>query len=107
MRRRCGQSQRSIRREDACAKRGYPDIPVVDNGPELCGRALDAWADDNGVQLCFIDPGKPAQNACIESFNGRFRDECLNQHWFISIGEAREITKIGGSTTTQNALLAA
>ncbi|MEM6304398.1 MAG: IS3 family transposase [Pseudomonadota bacterium] len=72
-------------------ERGYPDILVVDNGPELRGRALDAWADDHGVQLYFIDPGKPTQNAYIESFNGRFRDECLNQHWFTSIGEAREI----------------
>ena len=72
-------------------ERGYPDILVVDNGPELRGRALDAWADDNGVQLYFIDPGKPTQNAYIESFNGRFRDECLNQHWFTSIAEAREI----------------
>ncbi len=72
-------------------ERGYPDILVVDNGPELRGRALDAWADDNGVQLYFIDPGKPTQNAYIESFNGRFRDECLNQHWFTSIDEAREI----------------
>jgi hypothetical protein len=52
---------------------------------------LNAWADDNGVQLYFIDPGKPTQNAYIESFNGRFRDECLNQHWFTSIAEAREI----------------
>ena len=73
------------------SERGHPDILVVDNGPELRGRALDAWADDNGVQLYFIDPGKPTQNAYIESFNGRFREECLNQHWFTSIGEAREI----------------
>jgi putative transposase len=69
----------------------YPDILVVDNGPELRGRALDGWADDHGVQLYFIDPGKPTQNAYIESFNGRYREECLNQHWFTSIGEAREI----------------
>ena len=69
-------------------ERGYPDILVVDNGPELRGRALDGWADDHGVQLYFIDPGKPTQNAYIESFNGRYREECLNQHWF---GEAREI----------------
>ena len=72
-------------------ERGYPDILVVDTEPELRGRALDAWADDNGVQLYFIDPGKPNQNAYIECFNGRFRDECLNQHWFTSITEAREI----------------
>ena len=60
-------------------------------GPELRGRALDGWADDHGVQLCFINPGKPTQNAYIESFNGRYREECLNQHWFTSIGEAQEI----------------
>mgnify|MGYP000067067794 FL=1 len=69
----------------------YPDILVVDNGLELRGRALDGWADDHGVQLYFIDPGKPTRNAYIESFNGRFREECLNQHWFTGIGEAREI----------------
>ena len=77
--------------ERAARERGYPDILVVDNGPELRGRALDRWADDKGVQLYFIDPGKPTQNAYIESFNGRFREECLNLHWFTSIGEAREI----------------
>lgn len=68
-----------------------PDILVVDNGLELRGRALDRWADDKGVQLYFIDPGKPTLNAYIESFNGRFREEGLNLHWFTSIGEAREI----------------
>lgn len=77
--------------ERVARERGYPDIVVVDNGPELRGRAMDGWADDHGVQLYFIDPGKPTQNAYIESFNGRFREECLNQHWFTSIGEAREI----------------
>jgi transposase InsO family protein len=65
---------------------GYPDILVVDNGPELRGRALDGWANDHGVQLYFIDPGKPTQNADIESFNGRYREECLNQHWFAYSG---------------------
>ena len=58
--------------ERAARERGYPDVLTVDNGPELRGRALDGWADDNGVQLYFIDPGKPTQNAYIESFNGRF-----------------------------------
>ncbi len=77
--------------ERVARERGHPDILIVDNGPELRGRALDAWADDHGVQLYFIDPGKPTQNACIESFNGRLREECLNQHWFTSIGEARSI----------------
>jgi transposase InsO family protein len=54
-------------------ERGLSDILVVDNGPALRGRSLDAWADDSGVRHCFIDPGKPTQTACIESFNGRFR----------------------------------
>lgn len=73
------------------AARGFPEIVVVDNGPELRGRALEAWAWDRGVKLFFIDPGKPVQNAYIESFNGRFRDECLDLHWFTTIAEARRI----------------
>jgi len=60
-------------------------------GPELRGRALEAWAWERGVKLFFIDPGKPTQNAYIESFNGRFRDECLNLHWFTRLDEARRI----------------
>ncbi len=85
-------SERVVERLQRVAReRGYPDSLVVDTGPELRGRALDAWADDHGVQLYFIDPGKPTRNAYIESFNGRFRDECLNQHWVTSIGEARDI----------------
>lgn len=72
-------------------ERGYPDVLTVDNGPELRGRALDGWAHDHGVQLYFIDPGKPTQNAYIESFNGRFREECLNLHWFTSLAEAQRI----------------
>ena len=72
-------------------ERGYPDVLTVDNGPELRGRALDSWADDNGVQLYFIDPGMPTQNAYIESFNGRFREECLNLNWFTSLAEAERI----------------
>ena len=87
--------------------RGYPDILVVDCGPDLRGPALDAWAGENGVQLYFIDPGKPTQNAYIESFNGRFRDQGLNHHWSISIADARKSSKTGGSATTQNAPTAA
>ena len=64
---------------------------VVDNGPELRGRELDRWAHDHGVRLFFIDPGKPMQNGSIESFNGRFREECLDQSWFTSLAEARRI----------------
>ena len=63
----------------------------MDNGPELRGSALDGWAHDNGVRLYFIDPGKPTQNAYIESFNGRFREECLNLNWFTTLSEAQRI----------------
>lgn len=69
--------------------RGLPASIVVDNGPEFTGRALDAWAHQHQVQLSFIRPGKPVENAYIESFNGRLRDECLNQHWFLSLADAR------------------
>jgi putative transposase len=69
--------------------RGRPIELVLDNGPELTGWALDTWAATHRVQLRFIDPGKPSQNGFVESFNGRFRDECLNQSWFMSLREAR------------------
>jgi putative transposase len=64
---------------------------VMDNGPEFSGRALDTWAYARGVQLRFIRPGKPIENAFVESFNGKFRDECLNEHWFASVAEARTL----------------
>ena len=63
---------------------------ITDNGPEFISRALDAWAYAHGVDLHFIEPGKPNQNAYVESFNGRLRDECLNEHWFMSFGQAHE-----------------
>ena len=72
--------------------RGLPDLITVDNGPEFISKALDAWAHANGVKLHFIQPGKPTQNAYIESFNGKFRDECLNEHVFTSLHDAQ--TKI-------------
>ena len=71
---------------------GLPETLVVDNGPEFTGRALDAWANRRGVKLHFIDPGKPVQNAYVESFNGKFRDECLDLHWFTDLADAK--TKI-------------
>ena len=77
--------------EDVARERGYPDVLVVDNGPELRGRDLDRWAHEHRVRLFFIDPGKPMQNGSIESFNGRFREECLDQSWFTSLPEARRI----------------
>ena len=77
--------------EDVARERGYPDVLVVDDGPELRGRELDRWAHEHGVRLFFIDPGKPMQNGSIESFNGRFREECLDQGWFTSLPEARRV----------------
>lgn len=73
--------------------RGLPDRIVVDNGPEFVSNALDAWAYERGVKLHFIRPGKPVDNAYMESFNGKFRDECLNLHWFMSVGHARGISE--------------
>jgi putative transposase len=67
---------------------GLPQTIVVDNGPEFAGRTLDAWAYRHGVTLRFIRPGKPIENAYVESFNGKFRDECLNEHWFVSLADA-------------------
>jgi putative transposase len=68
---------------------GLPKEIVLDNGPEMISKALDEWAYRNAVRLHFIEPGKPVQNAFIESFNGRFRDECLNEHWFLDLADAR------------------
>lgn len=69
---------------------GLPEMLVVDNGPEFTGKALDAWAHKTGVKLHFIDPGKPIQNCYVESFNGKFRDECLNLHWFTDLADAKK-----------------
>ena len=69
--------------------RGLPASITVDHGPEFEGKALDAWAYARGVKLSFIRPGKPIENCYVESFNGKFRDECLNQHWFVDLGDAR------------------
>ena len=69
--------------------RGLPASITVDHGPEFEGRVLDAWAYERNVRLAFIRPGKPVDNCYIESFNGRFRDECLNEHWFITMAHAR------------------
>jgi putative transposase len=68
---------------------GLPEVIQVDNGPEFTSKALDQWAYENGVRLEFIRPGRPVENAFIESFNASLRKECLNAHWFQSIEEAR------------------
>jgi putative transposase len=71
-------------------ERGRPDRIQTDNGSEFISRVLDKWAYDNGVTLDFSRPGKPMDNATIESFNGSFRDECLNVNWFLSMEDARD-----------------
>lgn len=71
-------------------ERGLPNVIVTDNGSEFTSRAFDAWAYARGVKIDFIQPGKPVQNAFIESFNGTLRDDCLNLHWFISLKDAQE-----------------
>ena len=71
--------------------RGLPRIIRTDNGKEFCGRAMIQWAHEKGVTLRLIEPGKPNQNAYIESFNGRLRDECLNEHWFPNLMQARAL----------------
>jgi putative transposase len=74
--------------DEIALERGYPIGIVVDNGSEFRSQALDAWAYEHGVTLEFIQPGKPIQNAAVESFNGRMRDELLNQHWWRTLDEA-------------------
>lgn len=71
--------------------RGLPQIIRTDNGKEFCGRAMLSWAHGRGVKLRLIEPGKPNQNAYVESFNGRFRDECLNENWFLNLAHAKSI----------------
>lgn len=69
--------------------RGYPAAVRTDNGPEFTCRAFIAWAQSHGVRHILIQPGRPTQNGYIESFNGKFRDECLNEHWFQTLPQAR------------------
>jgi putative transposase len=68
---------------------GLPKVIFVDNGPEFISKALDVWAHRNGVKLVFSRPGTPTDNPFIEAFNGRFRQECLGQHWFTSLNDSR------------------
>ena len=86
--------ERVTRILDHIAQRlGLPETLVIDNGPEFTGKAMLIWAKMRGVNLHHIEPGKPNQNAFIESFNGTFRNECLNTHWFLGIQEAKRETK--------------
>jgi putative transposase len=74
-----------------CSQRGKPRVIRTDNGPEFVGKAMLTWAHRHGIDLRLIEPGKPNQNAYVESFNGRLRDECLNEHWFTSLAHARAV----------------
>jgi len=77
--------------DEVCAKRGKPAVIRTDNGPEFVGKAMLNWSFRMGVQPKLIEPGKPNQNAYVESFNGRLRDECLNEHWFTSLAHAKAV----------------
>ncbi len=76
--------------ERVCGEAGYPKAIRVDQGSEFVSRDLDLWAYRHGVTLDFSRPGKPTDNAFIEAFNGRFRAECLNAHWFLTLADAQE-----------------
>lgn len=75
--------------DQLASERGCPEDIRADNGPEFLGRSVNAWCEEHHVLLWHIAPGKPAQNAHIESFNGRLRDECLNANWFLNLRDAR------------------
>jgi putative transposase len=79
--------------EELKVRRGLPRKIRSDNGPEFVSRAVDQWAYEQGLQWHTIQPGRPMENGFVESFNGRFRDECLNENWFIHLSDARD--KIG------------
>ena len=77
--------------DQAACFRGYPRAVRTDNGPEFTSRAFIAWTQRHGIEHLLIEPGRPMQNGYIESFNGKFRDECLNEHWFQTLPQARAV----------------
>ncbi len=77
--------------DQAAIFRGYPKAVRTDNGPEFTSRAFMGWAQSHGIRHLLIEPGRPMQNGYIESFNGKFRDECLNEQWFQSLHQARTV----------------
>lgn len=103
--------------DQLCSQRGRPAVIRSDAGPEFTCSARLTWSHRNGVTLRLIEPGKPNQNAYVESLNGRLRDECLNEHWFTSLAHARAVieawrceyneerpkTSLGGLTPAQYA----
>ena len=86
-----GISSRQVTRvlERVIEERGAPGALRSDNGPEFTSGHFEEWCGDRGIALIHIQPGKPVQNGHVESFNGRFRDECLNMNWFINLSDAR------------------
>ena len=70
--------------------RGNPEVLKTDNGSEFAGKVMDRWAYERNIEIDFSRPGKPTDNAMVESFNGRLRQECLNENWFLSLADARE-----------------
>lgn len=76
--------------DDIVAHRGRPQTIKTDNGSEFISKVMDKWAYEHGVELDFSRPGKPTDNAAVESFNGRLRQECLNANWFLSLQDARD-----------------
>jgi len=84
---------------------GAPEAITIDNGTEFDSKVMDEWAFKRKVRLAFIRPGKPNENAYCESFNGKFRDECLNENLFETLDHARKLIKTGGSITTTYAQL--
>lgn len=85
--------------EQIIAERGRPQRLRSDNGPEFTSRAFRAWALEQQIELVHIRPGKPIENAHVESFNGRLREECLKVSWFRNLFDARARWKLGGTTT--------
>lgn len=81
---------------------GYPKTIRVDQGSEFVSCDMDLWAYQRGVVLDFSRPGKPTDNAFIEAFNGRFRAECLNQHWFLTLRMRPKSWRLGGDTIMRN-----
>jgi putative transposase len=85
---------------------GFPKRIKVDNGPEFISKDLDRWAYWNKVELDFSRPGRPSDNALVEAFNSRFRQECLNQHWFLSLADANTKLRAWQTNTTQSVHIA-
>lgn len=87
--------------EEACRRYGHPKAIRVDQGSQFTSKELDLWAYSNGVTLDFSRPGKPTDNAYAESNNAIVRMECLGQHWFLGLDDAREKLKLGDANTTK------